>query len=254
MHKISFAPVAPVALLHSMLRHSAKLCGPYHLLLAHDVLEHKDEFEYWRRELDKFHGGFVNIIMDSSVIELGAPVSIETILEAAEIVWAKTVVLPDIIGSAEETDTLVVEALQHPYIKKYETMYVPQGKTWEEYVMSLEKAAKYGWGTQIGLPRDAHKFVPSRAPLAHISAITNPYKKIHLLGFSNSNVADDFITSRQPGVVGIDSAVPVRAGQRGIEFRVSVSDYGQRGDYWSEISLHPQAADNIQYVRNLLTW
>ena len=196
--KCRFAPVAPVALLQEMIKWGEQVVGPYHLLLAHDVLANRDAFADWAKELrasitKSFISGYVDIIMDSSVIELGAPVSIDTILEAAEVVDATTIVLPDIIGDQEATHELVASALERKDVTRYKTMFVPQGKTIEEYVASLEVAALFNWGTCIGLPRDAHEYEVPRRDLALVSRMLMPDRPIHLLGFSNHDLIEDFL-------------------------------------------------------------
>lgn len=257
--KCRFAPVAPVALLQEMIKWGEQVVGPYHLLLAHDVLANRDSFTSWARDLrasitKSFLQGYIDIIMDSSVIELGAPVSIDTILEAAEVADATTIVLPDIIGDQEATHDLVDAALQRKDVTRYKTMFVPQGKTLQEYIVSLETAALFNWGTCIGLPRDAHEYGVSRGTLALVSRMLMPDRPIHLLGFSNHNITEDFLVARTiEGVLGIDSAVPVRVGQQNQLFSIGCSDYGPRGTYWEHKQLTSKAKHNIQLVRTYLS-
>lgn len=253
--RVRFAPVAPVALLEDIMRHGPDAIGGYHLLLAHDVNANKDAFREWvtlmRAHLERHD---ICVIMDSSVIELGAPIPLDDILEASEVVRADVVVLPDVIGDHEATHDLVDAACSNPELAKYKTMFVPQGICWVEYIASLEAAQKYNWGTSIGLPRDAHKWLPSRRHLARASRMISPDKPIHMLGFSNFSITDDFFTCRSvEGIVGIDSAVPVRAGQASKPFTLSQTDYGERGDYWEHKHITQQALTNINYVRQLLS-
>lgn len=253
--KCRFAPVAPVDLLQDMLNIRPDICGAYHLLLAHEVLAKPEEFAAWATSMRLAHmGRNVEVIMDSSVIELGLPMTITQILEAADIVNANTIVLPDIIGDQQATHHLVIDAMEYPEVKKYNTMFVPQGENWDEYVESLEFAAKYKVGTCIGLPRDAVKYLNSRYKLALMTRIINKRKPIHLLGFSNTNVWDDFYTAVSvEGIIGIDSAVPVRAGVNNIPFSLSRSDYGPRGDYWDSTEANTQVVSNVTHVRSLLS-
>jgi hypothetical protein len=248
-----FAPVGPVALMRDMHLYAPSIGGAYHLLLAHDVVENKEEWALWRAHMDIHQGGKdIHIIMDSSVIELGAPVSMDMIIEAADIVRATTIVLPDILGEIEATMDLVNDAIGRQDLVGYDLMFVPQGKTFEEYVKCLELARGFKF-KYIGLPRDAHNYLPSRRDLAIMSRAIHPDKYIHLLGMSNSYMYDDFLTVHScDGIMGIDSAVPVRAGQNDIEFRVHRTDYGPRGNYWGSTQLSVQAYKNIQYVRQLL--
>ncbi len=247
-----FAPVGPLPLLRDLLIRSPSTLGGYHLLLAHDVLNNQTEWAEWSKAMKIANGGHHHVIMDSSVIELGAPVDIEHIVAAAEVVGARTIVLPDIIGDFEATMALIDDAMRNEHVNKFRTMLVPQGMTLEQYIQSLEAFRQFNFD-YIGLPRDATRWMPSRAPLAHLCWIMHPTKEIHLLGMSNESIADDFITAITcRNIMGIDSAVPVRAGQKNIRFSLARTDYGPRGEYWDSRAATTQAIDNICYVRELL--
>lgn len=252
-----FAPVAPLALLQEMLER--QIVGDYHLLLAHEIIANPKGWRQWARDIrSAFWPRTPTLIMDSSVIELGMPMEMEAIMQATAIVQADVVVLPDIIGDPLGTIQLVdqFEHIMHAQVNLrpgMEFMYVPQGKNLDEYISSIEYISKRDWITWVGLPRDALKFegILSREQLIQPCMGLVPDKKIHLLGFSD-NVLDDFMCCAYPQVVGIDSAVPTRAGQRGIQFSVANSDYGKRGDYFAETKLTQQAVWNAKYVREIV--
>lgn len=255
--RTKYAPVAPLTLLQEMIHQ--RIVGDYHLLLAHEILNNPTSWKEWGCELREFlWPQSPVIIMDSSVIELGKPLPMLDIMEATRIVGANVVVLPDVIGDALATINLV-QAFEEEFVKRavytgIEFMYVPQGKSLDEYVKSLEYITHRDWITWIGLPRDALKFdgIHSREQLIYPSKILCRGKKIHLLGFSD-DVMDDFMCCAHPEVIGIDSAVPIRAGQRGQPFQLSNSDYGLRGGYFHETKLTQQAVYNLKYVRYLLS-
>jgi hypothetical protein len=203
------------------------------------------------------------IIMDSSVIELGQPMGMDDILDAAAVVKADCIVLPDIIGDQQGTNKLVEEFADQVHnldtkgncsFSDYSYMFVPQGKSLPEYTASLEFASQFDFITWVGLPRDALKFdVSSRRQLIDITNVLMPECCIHLLGFSD-DLMDDVLSSKYaPNVVGIDSAVPVRAGQRHIELMLSRGDYGKRKDFWDNPGeLTRQAIINCQRFRNFI--
>src|SRR5690606_14854074 len=86
-----FAPVCPVHILKQLAAEGSM--GTYHLPLAHDVLEHKDE--YHNLFVKSRYADFISTtILDNSVIELGTAVDINVIGEAAKIVHANVIVLP----------------------------------------------------------------------------------------------------------------------------------------------------------------
>jgi hypothetical protein len=249
-----FAPVAPIWLLEQLTEEGSDYIGSYHLLLAHDVLAQRDRFANWANDLrSRFSkvGTEVTIIMDSSVIELGHPLEMAECVEAGRVVNADVVVLPDIIGDHKATLDYVytLEAYIADNTVYSEFMFVPQGRCIEEYVASLECVAYKKWIQWIGLPRDALKFMPSRQALVAACKIVCPDKKIHMLGFSD-NLLDDFWCCRSKSVIGIDSAVPVRAGMKNTRFRLSQDDYGKREDYWTnEKPVNHMTIDNISQTR-----
>lgn len=255
-----FAPVAPLPLLHSIwnydpTRHMQH--GGYHLLLAHDVL--KDEanmkaYGFHFQHVREFFPYDVNIIMDNSIVELGDAVDMHTVAKAGAIVGADVLVLPDVMGDGPKTRLKfldVIRRIQKDPIGKFELMAVPQGPTIGDFAACLEDFAEYEEVTWIGIPRIATEQLGSRCQLVDLAKAIKKDWSLHLLGFSD-NVVDDIVCANLPHVEGIDSAVPVRAGQKGMVFRLARSDYGKRGDYWAETNATQQCLLNIEYVRTLI--
>jgi hypothetical protein len=251
-----FAPVAPLALLNVLTRR--QLIGDYHLLLAHEILADPDGWKTWAGNLREVLWPMKpTLIMDSSVIELGHPLPTDDIIKAARIIEATVIVLPDIIGDSLATIKYISELETSNAFRQntygFEFMFVPQGRSLREYIASIEFISRRDWVTWIGLPRDALKFdgINSREQLIFPCKVMCPSKKIHLLGFSD-DVMDDFMCCAHAQVFGMDSAVPIRAGQRDIQFQLSNSDYGKRGDYFKETMLKHQTVWNLKYTRQLL--
>ena len=82
-----YSPIAPIDCLLKI--QQAGFLGSYLVLLAHDVVANKEKYT----ELIGDFSGL--IIMDNSLIELGEPVSMDTMIEALNITGADHVVLPD---------------------------------------------------------------------------------------------------------------------------------------------------------------
>jgi len=174
--------------------------------------------------------------MDTSVTGLGESVSHKKLLEAAEIVNAQVLVLPDLIGDHLGT-------LNHAFdfgqtfpqaLDQFEFMLVPQGTTVEQYVRCIELSSNMRWIQWLGLPRDSEKYDVSRCLLADTTAVVAKDKLIHLLGFSDC-ISDDIMTAREcPNIVGIDSAVPIRIGQKNTELVLSHDNYEPRGTFWDD--------------------
>lgn len=229
-----FAPVVPLSIAR-MLQEQGAL-GDYHLLLAHDVLAHPKEYQ------EIYGGKGYDIIMDNSLIELGHPLPMVEVLEAAEIVGAQKFVFPDTLGDFRSTYDKVSKALDEWYdipgdfAEVVKPVAVVQGNNYEECVRCLEQYIN--WGIEnISIPRVLVEKLGTRTEIL-MKALERGFSSIHLLGFSD-DVLDDITCARLPGVSGIDSAVPVRAGIKEVDIRSLVlkvhgtkDAIGPRGDFW----------------------
>jgi hypothetical protein len=92
----------------------------------------------------------------------------------------------------------------------------------------------------VSVPRIFANQNGSRMPVLHELIRRDTYKLfrgIHLLGFSD-NILDDVACARMQIVKGIDSAVPIRAGLKGMDIRNAIHDrewstaLGPRGGFW----------------------
>lgn len=231
-----FAPVCNLPIYQGLLSHSE--LGNYHLLLAHDVLDKKEGYAKVFQRPN--YSPTRVVIMDNSVIELGAHVGIDTVLPAVIAAQANVVVLPDVLEDWEAT----VDAFQRYYVEwatacnylthPWSFMVVPQGKTIEEFTRCAEHLAAHdsniGWW---GIPRNLVKLHGSRERAINICHLLNPTRQIHMLGFSDDNV-DDLLCAQIPFVAGIDSAVPVRASWFNMPWLISLK-YPPRGN-WFEVA------------------
>lgn len=232
LHRIParFAPVVPLSIAKEL--QDAGHLGNYHLLLAHDVLAHPADYE------NVYAGRGYTILMDNSLVELGYAMPIAEVLEAAKIVGAQYLVLPDKLSDMEATIDMTLKALGEWGTidsKKREGMGllpVLQGKNMRELNIMLNRFCMNfttGGITGMCVPRVIADTIGTRS---EIIALTSRYYNIHMLGFSE-NFLDDIACARMPGVVGIDSAVPVRAGLRGLPLSLDMPvDPGKRECYW----------------------
>lgn len=225
-----FAPVAPWQVYAKLFE---KDCFPKaYLLLAHDVLANKEGYASLVDEgFDKAH----TIIMDNSVIELGVAEGIKPTLDAAQVVGAQIVVLPDALENASETIKLTLagweEWLECNDATSIDCMIVPQGESMQEWIRCIEELYNEGVDPEwIGIPRNTPgRICSSRLDLVRIAKVFYPAAKIHLLGFSKLPY-DDVLTAHHPDVVSIDSAVPLRASQN------SMWNSGYpRGAWWETV-------------------
>ena len=249
-YKSKYSPVGPIQLLEE-LHYKHGLLPGYQLFLAQDVLEHRGRFERlafdMREDCDETF-----FIMDNGVIELGAPVPIEDLLEAAGIIEADCVVSPDVIGDFQETKKL---AMTHgdTIREDYRLMMVPQGDDLVELCKCSDWLAErfptdetpYLWG----IPRWVANELGTRISLITYIQQYYPHSNIHLLGMSN-NTVDDISAARNACVMGIDSANPLTLGMLGEHMGVEM--HLPRGDLWERELLDIQMISNVRWMHNVL--
>lgn len=258
-----FAPVAPLPILSALEKEDARAIGTYHLLLAHDVVKSEQSSvgyaDLFRARLNPRFGARMQIIMDNSIVELGGAVDLETIKHAADIVRADCIVMPDVMGDGKATIELYKETVADPHYEEvraaYQIMAVPQGPTIDKFLDCLDFfAAQEEPPEWIAVPRIATEQLGTRMMLAKLTRAKFPRANIHLLGFSD-NIVDDILTVRDAQVqaMGIDSAVPIRAGSNGVQFQASRNDYGKRGDWWDTADkLTDDILANVYYYRQYI--
>lgn len=252
-----FAPTVPHQIYYGLQRDNT--FGDYHLLLAHDVVKHPNDYGFLFNSPLAYTRNRV-VILDNSVVELGQAVDLNMILEAAKIVRPTCTVLPDVMLDANATMDSCLKALpvwaQAFFSEGLEPsfMMLPQGKTFEEWIMCAEEFINYDCITWWGIPRNVvAQDIGTRIGLPSILKALNPKRKIHMFGFSD-NVPDDVMAVKMNRdiVEGIDSAVPVRAVTHGIPCSmVSFCSMPKRGDWWETAEYHPEMAT---YVRTMNQW
>jgi hypothetical protein len=219
--KHAFSPVAPIGLLEDM--NDLGILGTYHLLIADKVLSDPKRWGAFfdqRRQL----GLRDYIMMDNSLIELGHPLRAPDLIRAVEIVHANTIVLPDSYGNMQETVERSINGAYEMWddLPDYcSFQYVVQGTTLPEAMEGVEFLKRYV-PKQNGtvLERVSHLSVPrvfcdrTGTRKALIQTLYSHYGlPVHLLGFSE-NINDDVASTQMRGVTGIDSAMPLWAGQQ----------------------------------------
>lgn len=244
---MKFAPVAPYHIYQMF------LMGQYFpktvLLLAHDVVKHPTEYE----ETFK-HPGWndTTIIMDNSLVETGGAVDAEMVFEAAELVSADIVVLPDVMGKAMESADATIEAWNswNWKFREYEMMVVIHGTSDAEWFAAAETIREAGikpnW---LSIPRKCEDGTNRRWRLVNWAQMIFGPVRQHLLGFSDF-VASDLVAASNPIVQSIDSAVPLRLTSN----HLLSEDAGPRGDWWETVEFKPWMIDRCklvdQYINN----
>jgi hypothetical protein len=198
----------------------------------------------------------MTIIMDNSVIELGNAVDIKVIKKACDAVDVTTIVLPDVLLDGKATINSCKAALEtwpnefRDYLGSTNNgrrgfMYVPQGKTIQEFAVAAQALAGHPDINFWGVPRNLVANLGTRRDAIELVYALNPSRRIHMLGFSD-DICDDVVCARDRRVEGIDSAVPLRVTDR-ISFG---SDPGPRGDWWATVQYTEIMDGNIaEYKR-----
>lgn len=252
MSEAKFAPVAPLDTLIELHRQGVKL--DYLLLLAHDVAERSADWRDACREY--FAESF--IVMDNSLIELGHPCSKATMEVACNATNPNVVVLPDKLKDASATLSMSAHAIDDwaGVVGNAEFMGVAQGDTKEEVLATVSELKYLPRVGYISIPRVvAQQFGTRSWAIEYAATLCGGLTpRVHLLGFSD-DVKDDLDCARMRGVMGIDSAVPIRSAMRGIYGEQMLwVDCGPRGDYWEQAKHAPaiHVAGNVSWVQEQL--
>ena len=242
-----FAPVAPPRMLMALKENNC--LGSYHLLLAHDVVAQPKAYKKVFDDLPK-----ATIIMDNSLIELGKPADIETMLTAIETVTSNYVVMPDYLGQS----LLTVEACKSfatmiNKINPHSLMAVPQGTNIEEVLYCAEQLAKIEGVKAWGIPRHLTESLGTREIITRSLTRHYPKMPIHQLGFSDS-IQDDIECTRMPNVMGIDSAMPIWLGLDNRDLKSYMNHHPSRPkDYWETAHELTDAVEkNLNIIRRLI--
>lgn len=243
------APVMPIRMYESLTDEQLLQLGPYHLMLAHHVVEEEDGFRRLSGRLQTLfssiprHSTGCTIIMDNSLVELGGPIPLDMMEKACRIVKNYNVeviaVLPDAMGDGAET-----LRLYQMHIEQWRTrlehvarlMVVLQANGMQEYREMLDffgdpnnRPSQPSPRLLFGIPRYLHKTLGSRIEAVKMFETFIPGHLVHLLGFSDDLWDDIQAANASNAVMGMDSAVPYRVEEMPLS-RV----LPKRGKWWDE--------------------
>jgi len=159
--------------------------GDIGFLLVHRILNHPEVVEFWRK-----YPGFK--LLDNSVFELEKPCPVDEIMEAARLVEATEIVLPDFPGDEVETfraSKEFMECLSVSERLKYKFMYVLQGTTPKELDLAIEHAKELQVNT-VGFSiltfwKFQGLFHKRRPEVVHYCVPRLPGMSYHLLGLDD---------------------------------------------------------------------
>ena len=250
---VRYSPIAPLPLLEQL--QGQGILGNYLLLLAHEVLKDPQGYCELIDGLENTEENPRFIIMDNGVIERGSPVSTGDILEAANLVEANCVALPDVVGNAPATKKLVMD--QGNLISRdFPPMRIPQGACLQDLFecvgwLNTVHPAHGNDSSYWGVPRWITNTLTSRGPVIDLINDVCPKAQIHLLGMSQ-HLKDDQRCLMKPNVIGIDSANPIVMGLAGMRMRQGDWTHMDRGGYWDHGVLHTEAIENVEFMHNAL--
>lgn len=258
-----FAPVASLDMLEHM--YYTGHASRYHLLLAHKVLENTKE---WMRVFGMMRAWDPNmlVIMDNSLVELGAPLDCKSVAWAAKMVNADVIVLPDKLRCSSTTKEMSIRALktyremQHAgeLPLQMQFMAVTQGNNSAQVASVAGVLSAMGVGF-LGVPRclEGHEGMTRYRLVKTLQAVAFGMP-VHLLGFSDDIETDILTCGTNPNVVGIDSSVPIRAAMEQIHLAHLVQRQAQLGkrpdDYldYKPTTAHPLLGENLSYIKQVI--
>ncbi len=248
-----FSPIGPVKVLRKLLEGHA--LGNYLLLLAHDVIEHEADYVFLMDETMSAKNRMNDfVIMDNGVVELGKAMPFKDVIEAADIVQADCIIMPDVIGNFEETRRAVEWEMHSLKDCDYPIMKVPQGKTPKELAGCVEwliTAFPADVTDYWGIPRWVANNHGTRADIIDYINTVTPNAQIHLLGMSN-NHRDDLRCARKYRVIGMDSANPIILGLMNNYMGINKYHHPKRGNYWEAEDINYNVLRNLNYVREAI--
>jgi hypothetical protein len=249
----ALAVIAPISL-QATLDLKYNLIGDYHLLLAHQVLQHRQRYFDYYMALRR-SGRDPVVIMDNSLIELGRALPSDQLADACSAVGARYLVLPDVLRDAFATvdkSTLAYRRLRGEMPKGTEFMAVLQGATMSNVAYCMNQLSEV-MGRDLSavcVPRVMVSQFGSRNPVIRMVA-KEVGLPVHLLGFSTS-LTDDIKCAFLPGVMGIDSAYPVWSGRLEIIMKAA-HDYDATAsrphDFWEYAHVAPAMIYNLMKFR-----
>lgn len=161
------------------------LCFEYrqnmHMFLTHLV----EKYPMYAKLASKVPG---YKILDNSLIELGDAVNLDRVLNAADIIKADEIILPDVFQKGPETIEAVKQAVQDIHNKypnnncPYKLMAVAQGRTPSEWLQCYDTLLEFPEIDVIGIPKVLAKMHPGGRPYMVNNFCDLDKKPHHLLG------------------------------------------------------------------------
>ena len=181
---------------------------PYHMCLTALIEQSLSYANFYKQE--SLNGSF--ILLDNGAAE-GEVANIGRVINAASIIYADEIVLPDCIYNKDKTLERSYKGLNIVKRRNLQltTMGVPHGETFEEWCQCAEQLVDFGVDS-IGVS----KFVTPKYPGGRFSCVEYLYKilqvdvdmiDVHLLGCWGSPREIGMLVNEYPTIRGTDSAI-----------------------------------------------
>ena len=214
---MKFAIICPIPLLNEF-----AVASDYHMALTHLVLMNQQYTSFYKAR--SLSGDYV--ILDNSIIELGNAVDILKLVEAAELIHATEIVLPDVYRNKDATLSAVHHALEKgkDRLNEYKLMAVPQGQNYAEWFECYHELITIKEIDVIGIPKVTSTFGDSDKGRIVLCDILDGKQRLgigtdkeyHLLGVWNNPYPEIPKLSAFSWIRGVDTILPIQMGQRGI--------------------------------------
>ncbi len=152
----------------------------YELYLAHQILKEPDKYSFLANDKDNNINSYK--ILDNSAFELGDSIPLEQVLEAADVIKADEIVLPDIYKN-NDSFFKTLSALTELKDSNYKLAAVAQGKDIYYLQLFLDLLLDIERIDTIMLPKWSYQH---RKALTDVINFKNTKKEIHWLGFGLS--------------------------------------------------------------------
>ena len=204
--------------------------GHYHMALSHLILKSEVYRSFYLRMSQR--GDFVSV--DNGVVEKGKALPLVSVLEAAHMVRAQEVVLPDVLYDGPKTLYVVSEAWEyltmHGCIQDFRWLAVPHGRTFREWLECYLQLLMIDAVDTIGVSMFDHDLLPGGRPqilsVLEELQLVDSTKDYHMLGCWKDLRETWFLAHRyrvpttpygeSPGkrtwIRSMDTGVPVRVG------------------------------------------
>lgn len=210
----------------------------YHFTLA----QYFSDFEYASFYMRKRRQGHF-IMLDNGAAELGASISLDMLLWAADLVEPDEIVMPDVLDDYEKTLERTEAALGRVVPRR--RAMCPQGTTWKEWTECARQMIEMGCKTLCVAKR--YEKLPGGRPHALRIVKANGWDKthdIHLLGCYDNPMSEIYMACQVlPTLRGVDTGAAVAYAQQGVSldhpFHCSLE--------WDKSFDEDRALRNMQY-------